>query len=119
MNFDLDSLTRRDLGHPLIDVAIDDGFFESLAGRPIPRSSEAILYPSQESLFLTPVLFPTSVRNAGKSCLGPEANISYASQRRHLQGLHSSLWAVVAAAASIVEKVHNKNRSGRWAHVDS
>jgi hypothetical protein len=112
MNFDLDSQTRRDLGYPFIDVAMDDGFFESLAGRPIQRSYEAILCPSQESLFPTPALFPTSVRNAGKSCLGSDANISYASKRRHLQGLHSGLRAVVAAAAWIADK--SAQQKSKW-----
>jgi aromatic-L-amino-acid decarboxylase len=46
MNFDLDSKTRRKLGHRLIDVV--DSFFASLPDRPVQPATEDRLYPPHQ-----------------------------------------------------------------------
>lgn len=46
MNFDLDSKTRRKLGHRLIDVV--DSFFASLPDRPVQPAIEDRLYPPHQ-----------------------------------------------------------------------
>ena len=47
MNFDLDSSTRRSLGHQLIDVV--DAYFSSLPDRPVQRAAAERIYNSHEA----------------------------------------------------------------------
>jgi len=46
MNFDLDSQTRRKLGHRLVNVV--DGFFASLPDRPVQSAAEDRYYPAHQ-----------------------------------------------------------------------
>jgi aromatic-L-amino-acid decarboxylase len=47
MNFDLDSQTRRKLGHRLIDVV--DSYFASLPDRPVQPAADDRLYPTHQN----------------------------------------------------------------------